>query len=153
MTYEITDFMDIHVTVKPSLQLYTTKDFMGKAMPGIAIQLVQITGDGTEDYYGLLTVSFGEFIGMKNCAYIDANNCDFIDQLLKQGMATPTGLSKHSGFCEYPLWKFDEEKLKEMGEEAYKVYSDAYDQYMSSAHDPEEYEDVCKKIDSLEMSM
>ena len=40
-----------------------------------------------------------------------------------------------------------------MGEEAYKVYSDAYDQYMSSAYAPEEYEDVCKKIDSLEMSM
>ena len=50
---------------------------------------------------------------MKNCAYIDTNNCDFTDQLLEQGIAQPTGFTKHSGFCEYPLWVFDEEKLKE----------------------------------------
>ena len=50
-------------------------------------------------------------------------------------MASSTGLSKHSGFWEYPLWCFDEEKLKEMGEEAYKIYSDAYDQYMTGAQE------------------
>ena len=133
MTYEITDFMGNHVTVKPRVKLYATKDFMGKQMPGIAIQLDQITEEKLDDYYCILTVSFGEFIGMKNCAYIDANNCDFFEQLLEQGLATPTGLSKHSGFCEYPLWCFDEERLKEMGEDTYKVYSDAYDQYMARA--------------------
>lgn len=134
MTYEITDFMGNRLTVKPRLQLYSTRDFMGKTMPGIAIALDQIT-DGQSDDYCMLTVSFGEFIGMKNCAYIDANNCDFYDQLLQQEMASSTGLSKHSGFCEYPLWCFDEEKLKEMGEEAYKIYSDTYDQYMTGAQE------------------
>ena len=48
MTYEITDFMGNRLTVKPRLQLYSTRDFMGKMMPGIAIALDQIT-DGQSD--------------------------------------------------------------------------------------------------------
>ena len=55
-----------------------------------------------------LTVSFGEFIGLKDSAYIDTNNCRFAQQLLDQGIAVDTGLRKSSGFCEYPLWGFQE---------------------------------------------
>ena len=50
---------------------------MGKEMPGLAIVLEDVTNVAEPEEYCMLTVSFGEFIGMKNCAYIDSNNCDF----------------------------------------------------------------------------
>lgn len=81
--------------------------------------------------YACLTTSFGEFIGIKDSAYIDTNNCPFAEQLLEQGIAEPTGLSKTSGFCQYPLWIFKKEFLQEVGGENYQIYSKAFDQYMS----------------------
>lgn len=132
MKYNITDFMGYNLTLRPRLELYSVRDFMGEQLPGLAIVLDNITeGEQEPSEYCMLTVSFGEFIGLKNCAYIDVNNSDFSDQLLGQGMAKPTGLSKRSGLCEYPLWLFDEDMLKEIGAENYQIYSDAYDQYHS----------------------
>ena len=114
MQYQIKDFYGRELTVQPRLELYSVTDFMGKEMPGLAIVLEDVTNVAEPEEYCMLTVSFGEFIGMKNCAYIDSNNCDFTAQLLEQGMAKPTGFTKHSGFCEYPLWEFDEQSLKDM---------------------------------------
>lgn len=136
MTYRIQDFMGNLLELRPRLELYSTRDYLGKEMPSLAIVLEDVTNGNAEEY-GILTVSFGEYIGVKNCAYIDTNNCDFTDQLLEQGMAQPTGFTKHSGFCEYPLWVFDEEKLKEMGEKNYQTYSDAYKKYVSDDYDSE----------------
>ena len=129
MDYKIKDFSGTELTVQPRLALYSVRDFAGREMPGIAITLIDVTDSNDPTDYCDLTVSFGEFIGMKNCAYIDANNCTFTDQLLDQGIATPTSFTKQSGMCEYPLWIFDAEKLKEMGAEAYHKYSTEYDKY------------------------
>ena len=41
-----------------------------------------------------------------------------------------TGIKKLSGYCQYPLWVFSEQFLKEHGAENYQKYSDAYDEYM-----------------------
>ena len=120
-------------TLTPEVKLYTTRDFMGEYMPGIALQLY-VADETSETGYGepfcLLTVNFGDFIGTKNAAYIDTNNCPFADQILKTGVAKDTGLYKESGFCKYPLWVFDEDFLKEHGSENYSFYSEKYDQYM-----------------------
>lgn len=129
MDYKIKDFYGRELTVQPRLALYSVQDFAGKEMPGLAITLIDVTDSNQPTDYCDLTVSFGEFIGMKNCAYIDTNNCDFTEQLLEQGIATPTSFTKQSGMCEYPLWIFDEEKLKEMGAEAYHKYSTEYRKY------------------------
>ena len=143
MKYQIKDFYDRELTVQPRLELYSVTDFMGKEMPGLAIVLEDVTNEAEPEEYCMLTVSFGEFIGMKNCAYIDSNNCDFTAQLLEQGMAKPTGFTKHSGFCEYPLWVFDEQSLKNMGAENYEKYNIAYEQYMSefASEDPEDMDE------------
>ena len=98
MKYEITDFLGCKLTVQPCLTLYSVRDFTGKEMPGLAISLFDVSNEAEPVEYCSLTVSFGEFIGMKNCAYIDINNCDFADQLLAQGMATQTQFTKKSGF-------------------------------------------------------
>ena len=141
MQYEITDFFGRALMVSPRLALYAVKAFTGETLPGLAVILDDVTIPTEPEQYAVLTVSFGEFIGMKNCAYIDANNCDFADQLCKQGLATNTGFYKTSGFCQYPLWQFDEEVLRKIDNAVYQKYSDAYDEYMAAAFGDEPIED------------
>ena len=130
-TLKIKDFFGEEVTLQPRLELYSVTDFMGKEMPGLAVVLDQLgrTPEETEQY-AVLTVSFGEFISVKNSAYIDTNNCYFAQQILEQGVAQDTGLSKSSGFCQYPLWQFNEDFLREIGGANYEEYVRQFDAYM-----------------------
>lgn len=129
MTFTIKDYFGREVVLRPRLELYSVCDFMGEEMPGIAIIL---DDNQSNEQYAVLTVSFGEFISLKNSAYIDTNNCPFASQLLKEGIARETGFTKQSGFCSYPLWIFTEEFLKEIGAENYKIYDEAYKNYSIS---------------------
>lgn len=132
MIITITDEFGQHVSLKPRLELYRVHDFLGAEMPGLAIILDMADGDSdAPEEYTVLTVSFGEFIALRNSAYIDTNNCRFAQQLLALGIARDTGLKKRSGFCEYPLWLFNADFLKEIGGENYEKYAAAYDAYAS----------------------
>ena len=136
MILEITDYFGTPVKLQPRVELYSVRDCMGREMPGLAIVLDEVMGEPDEmEPYATLTVSFGEFIGLKDCAYIDTNNCRFAQQLLDQGIAEDTGLRKMSGFCEYPLWGFKKEFLEEIGGENYAEYSQRYDAYMKAAEE------------------
>ena len=132
-TFQITDCFGEQVTLQPRLGLYSVPDFMGQEMPGLAIILDRLgsTPEETEQY-AVLTTSFGEFIGAKDCAYIDTNNCYFASQLLEQGFAENTGLTKSSGFCQYPLWHFKEDFLREIGGEVYEQYANCFQSYMQT---------------------
>lgn len=115
-------------TVRATVELYNVKEPLeNKDMHGLAIQLWEETGEP----YARITTSFGEFIGQKNCAYVDVNNCPFAEQLLKQGLALDTGLEYQSGYVTYPLWQFNEEFLKTVGGENYKTYSEEWYKYMA----------------------
>ncbi len=127
---QIKNFCGQEVTVKPHFMLYDVQDFMGRKMTIPGISLTEKTENG-EEPFAVLTKSFGEFIGAKDCAYIDTNNCPFADEFLKRGIAQDTGFAKQSGFCTYPLWKFDENFLHQIGGEKYEKYSEAYDDYMN----------------------
>jgi hypothetical protein len=146
MKYEITDFYGRALSVSPRLGLYSVEDYMGNKLPGIAVILDDVTDPSEPELYAVLTVSFGEFIGMKNCAYIDTNNCDFAQQLLDKGLASDTGFYKASGFCQYPLWQFEEGTLREIDNEVYQKYSDAYDGYMASMYNNEQDEDGIQEM-------
>ena len=139
--YKIKSYSE-EVTVEPNLQLYSVRDFNNKEMSGLAIQLYAIasTENGTtfREPFQTLTTSFGEYIGMKNSAYIDVNNCPFASQLLEQGIAKDTGFTKQSGYVTYPLWQFDENFLRSIGRENYEKYSKEYDEYMAQFAEPEE---------------
>ena len=117
----------------PEVALYTVRDFMGEELPGLAVLLTDSDGDP----FNTLTVSFGEFIGIKNCAYIDINNnaASVIQAFVDAGYMKNTGSTKHSGFCVYPLYRFDEEFLKAIGMGEYQKYSDAYDAYFAAEED------------------
>ena len=132
MVFEISEYYTGgKIRLKPRVELYDTRDYMGKQMPGLAIVLDEVDQkENVTEQYAVLTVSFGEFLSVKNCAYIDANNCPFAPQLLAEGIAQDTGHSKISGFCEYPLWVFKENFLKEIGGDKYERYSEQFDAYM-----------------------
>lgn len=152
MKLEIRDFLGEKIQLEPRLGLYRVSDMMGKRLPGLAVFLDELTSAGREPYCAL-TVSFGEFLGIKNSAYIDTNNCDFAEQLLKPEIAQATGLYKTSGFCRYPLWIFSEQFLKEVDAETYRKYAKEYDSYMSRMNlDPEETEESGSEEESQEQT-
>lgn len=132
MVFEISEYYTGgKIRLKPRVELYDTRDYTGKQMPGLAIVLDEVDqNENVTEQYAVLTVSFGDFLALKNCAFIDTNNCPFAPQLLSDEIAQDTGHSKISGYCEYPLWVFKEDFLKEIGGEKYEQYSEQFDAYM-----------------------
>lgn len=152
MKLEIRDFLGEKIQLEPRLGLYRVSDMMGKRLPGLAVFLDELTSAGREPYCAL-TVSFGEFLGIKNSAYIDTNNCGFAEQLLKPEIAQATGLYKTSGFCRYPLWIFSEQFLKEVDAETYRKYAKGYDSYMSRMNpESEEAEETVPEEEAQEQT-
>lgn len=142
MKFGILDTFGNSVMLQPRVELYSVTDFMGTEMPGLAIVLDEVLGTSGElEEYAFLTVSFGEFISIKNSAYIDTNNCPFAEQLLAFDIAEPTSFSKRSGFCEYPLWVFKESFLREAGGEKYEQYLRAFDAYFNTLKESFDEED------------
>ena len=61
-----------------------------------------------------LTVCLDDKTLESNEAYIDTNNCPWAEDFLtKNGFAMPKGEWKRSGYCVYPLYAFDMDKLSE----------------------------------------
>ena len=118
------------IKLKPVLHLYTVNDFLGRKAPGLCIELYSKKPDSKDEKWEpfcVITKSFGEFIGVRNAAYIDLNNCPFAKQLCELGFAEETGFYKNSGFCQYPLWVFNEAFLRQTGDKIYSEYSECFD--------------------------
>lgn len=130
--FEIKLFDGEPITVKLEVKLYSVRDFMGKEMSGLAIELQSLGADNHWNPFGPISKNFGEYIGIKNAVYIDTNNCPYVEELLEKGIAVETGFTKSSGFCLYPLWVFNSEFLEAYGGDKYKKYSKEYDEYMAS---------------------
>lgn len=126
-TFDIKDIFGNNLKVYPKLQLYAHKDFQGKKLPGIALSLYSCE-DNTP--YSDLTVSFGNFISVKNAAYIDTNNNQFAEELLNSyNIAEKTQYSISSGYCSYPLYIFKTDFLRSCGAEQYELYCREFDKY------------------------
>ena len=126
------EYMGEKVLVEAKVESYKARDLSRKNLRGLCVKLVevsQVDGNELEIPYATITKSFEEFIGIKNAAYVDLNNCPFARKLLDLRMAQETLLSKDNGYCTYPLWLFDEDFLKEIGGEKYRAYSDSFDRY------------------------
>lgn len=62
--------------------------------------------------FATLTVNLGR-IGYDH-AYVDTNNCPWAEEFIaKYGLGKFTGEYGYSGFCAYPLYKFDMDKIEE----------------------------------------
>ena len=82
----------------------------------LAIQILVDEGHYYEPY-GMLTVNLSETLP-EDMAYVDTNNIQNAEELIKEyKLGEPTGKTCRSGFCEYPLYKFDLEAVKKFERE------------------------------------
>lgn len=87
----------------------------------LAIEMLSTTPKGKfKDYFGTLTVNIADsdMVASDKYAFIDTNNNgeEIAQWLIDNKIAYPTGIIGYSGFCSYPLFKFDESVLDEMEE-------------------------------------
>lgn len=94
----------------------------------------------------VVTVNLGEFISLKNCAYIDINNTprDFIDALEQSDIIRPIGVTATSGFVRYPLYSFSDTFIQQQDNNpAYQEYSEAFNEYLRSYRDGLDEMEAC----------
>ena len=81
-------------------------------------------GDGYPEPYGDVTVNLGEKVP-DFCGYIDTNNMPELEKfLVDNDIGEFTGFMQRSGFCVYPMYMFNVDKLRELcpdGMEAYEM--------------------------------
>ena len=66
------------------------------------------------ELFGTLTVNT-DYLLPPMFAAVDVNNMPCIDkQLVQEGFATETGMMIESGWCQYPVLKFDLDKIPEI---------------------------------------
>lgn len=76
--------------------------------------------EGYVEPYADLTVNLGEPVESAECVYIDTNNLGNAEKFMKDNkLGEPTGEMGYSGFCSYPLYKLDMNRIKALCFEAY----------------------------------
>lgn len=81
--------------------------------------------DGFPEPYGDVTVNLIDSVP-SYCAFVDTNNMPEVeDFLVKNRIAECTGLEQKSGFCSFPLYLFDAEKLRELCPDGMAAYEQA----------------------------
>lgn len=81
----------------------------------LAIELVS----ESEGPFARLTVCLQDDLGLpyfldEDEAFVDTNNCPWAEEFIKENrLGKPTGRTARSGWCEYPLYKFNLKKLHE----------------------------------------
>lgn len=78
----------------------------------LAIELI----DAEErDTFAVLTVNIEEEGADKETAYVDINDCPWAPKFIKENeLGEFAGKYGESGFCVYPLYKFNLDKIKEV---------------------------------------
>lgn len=70
--------------------------------------------DGIPEPYCDVTVNLLETLP-PYCAFVDTNNMpELEDFLVKNKLAEFTGLEQRSGYCTYPLYRFDTERMRKL---------------------------------------
>ena len=81
--------------------------------------------DGFPEPYGDVTVNLLSSVP-PYCAFVDTNNMpELEDFLVKNKIAEFTGIEQRSGYCSYPLYLFDAEKMREFCPDEMAVYEQA----------------------------
>ena len=78
--------------------------------------------DGFVEPYGDVTVNLLSSVP-PYCAFVDTNNMPELENfLVKNGIAEFTGIQQRSGYCSYPLYLFDVEKMRELCPDGMAAY-------------------------------
>ena len=68
-----------------------------------------------EGMFADMTVNIAESDTMasKDTAFVDTNNCAWAEEFIKENnLGEPTGYIGRSGFCSYPLYRFNLDKME-----------------------------------------
>ena len=81
---------------------------------GLAVLLEELDGAP----FATLTVNLDNHPTAGAYAYVDINNCPWAMAFIEQyELGTYTGMLGYSGYCQYPLYEFDLDKLLEFTNE------------------------------------
>lgn len=79
--------------------------------------LALVIEDESSQDYATISVNLDHPLQNEFSCFIDTNNCPWAERLLKEmKVGQPTGIYVESGFCEYPLYFIDIEKIPEGGD-------------------------------------
>ncbi len=78
--------------------------------------------DGFSEFYADVTVNLSTPVP-PYCAFVDTNNRPEVEEfLVKNEIAQSMGLEQISGYCKYPLYMFNEQKLREFCPNEVAIY-------------------------------
>lgn len=105
---------------------------------GLYIGLMNRGGDDFEPY-GDLTVNLSQK-APDYCAYVDTNNMPGVEKFIEENdLGEFTGLTQRRGFCEFPLYMFNVDKLRELCPDSMETYEKS----IGNERQPER-KDICR---------
>ena len=79
----------------------------------LALEMSYKNEDNMDEPFTMLTVNLSEKCA-PNCAYVDTNDNPWAESFIAEhGLGVPTGRTRRSGFCEYPEYAFDMQKIEQ----------------------------------------
>ena len=78
------------------------------------------------DHFADVTVNVGALPYLQSAIDTNNNGDKILDFLQKNGFGSPTGRMIRSGFCSFPVFKFNPDKLMEILPQQFKEYSLAH---------------------------
>ena len=80
---------------------------------------------GGMDFFGDVTVNITKMQPFMACIDVNNNGEKIVDFLVENGFGEPAGRSLPSGFCMYPVFRFNPEKLREADPRGFEQYCKA----------------------------
>lgn len=85
-----------------------------------------VEGDDSWEAFSMATINVGTVPYLYGCIDTNDNGTRMVKFLEENGFGQDTGYFMSSGFCQYPIFKFNEEKLKEIDPKVFAEYSKAH---------------------------
>lgn len=115
-----TDAYGDELSLKPTLNFYLSNN-------NLAVGLTEYDKElEIEDSYCMLTVNVDELPYLYAAIDTTYGGEQKLQFLKDHALAEPTGEVLHSGFCTYPVYRFNEEKLREIDPNTFKAYQKAH---------------------------
>lgn len=97
-------------------ETFKVKPYRCKYAANDSLAVILLDEEGED--FDTITVNLSNYSQSEDTAFVDTNNCSYVEKFLKRHkIAKPVGIHGQSGFCSYPLYKFDLSKLEELPED------------------------------------
>lgn len=144
-SYILTDSYGDEVEVIPKLNMYRDNDNLYIGLDSFDEDL-----EGWDSYCDL-TVNLFELPYLESAVDITYSGEEKIKFLTENGFGEPTGQTIASGFCVFPVFRFNEDKLKEIDPVLFAQYAKAHGKEIEQHSSlNEQIKDAEQKADSFE---